>query len=567
MADAEIKTVISANTSDFDKGLLRMARNLDNFEKKQRQANKQISQSFSQIGMAAKGFIGIIAGSYVVNYAKQLIDAAGQMKDLSLETGVAASTLSALKSQLEQGGSNVEQFAASVTKMNRAIAEAAVGGNAGLVDTFTRLGISITKLQKLTPEDQFFELAKALSEVEDIGERTRLGVDIFGRSFTSLLPLINDTNGELREYVNVMTQSGNALTDEQINRLDSFGDAITRLNSDLKNSLAGGFADLLKFFDDFESKSAGFDAIYNPTIDRIAKAAEQKRVQADRIARGLAVNTGNMPRSVTSARAPNAGDFFGPPMPIDARGTNKDIPTSKSVSNAQKLQEALNKMQRETSRDVYTAPFNELDKKLKEVTFTIEDMARQYKEKLTPEQLKQVETIKENVRTYDALQKEQESIRQATEELGGAFRDAFADAIMGAEDFDDVLGALGKRLQQIAFNKFIGDPLSKFANEALGSIGGKIFDSLPSFSFATGIKNVPYDMTARLHKGEQVVTRQGVDAMQRNTGTSGGGNVYNIDARGADEGAVARLERSLVALAGPGVIERRVSNAQTRGAL
>lgn len=48
---------------------------------------------------------------------------------------------------------------------------------------------------------------------------------------------------------------------------------------------------------------------------------------------------------------------------------------------------------------------------------------------------------------------------------------------------------------------------------------------------------------------------------------SAGGNNYNIDARGADQGAVARIEKALLALAGPGVIEKRVTNAQQRGAL
>lgn len=45
------------------------------------------------------------------------------------------------------------------------------------------------------------------------------------------------------------------------------------------------------------------------------------------------------------------------------------------------------------------------------------------------------------------------------------------------------------------------------------------------------------------------------------------GNTYHIDARGADQGAVQRLEGALLALAGPGVIEARVSSAQQRGAL
>lgn len=46
-----------------------------------------------------------------------------------------------------------------------------------------------------------------------------------------------------------------------------------------------------------------------------------------------------------------------------------------------------------------------------------------------------------------------------------------------------------------------------------------------------------------------------------------GGNIYQIDARGTDESVVTRLQAALMALAGPGVIERRVVNAQNRGAL
>lgn len=46
-----------------------------------------------------------------------------------------------------------------------------------------------------------------------------------------------------------------------------------------------------------------------------------------------------------------------------------------------------------------------------------------------------------------------------------------------------------------------------------------------------------------------------------------GGNTYNIDARGTDSSVIARLEQSILALAGPGQIEKRVFNAQRRGSL
>lgn len=45
----------------------------------------------------------------------------------------------------------------------------------------------------------------------------------------------------------------------------------------------------------------------------------------------------------------------------------------------------------------------------------------------------------------------------------------------------------------------------------------------------------------------------------------GGGTTFNIDATGADMGAVARIQQMVIALAGPGVTEDRIKNARKRG--
>lgn len=61
--------------------------------------------------------------------------------------------------------------------------------------------------------------------------------------------------------------------------------------------------------------------------------------------------------------------------------------------------------------------------------------------------------------------------------------------------------------------------------------------------------------------------KTGVSVFNQDQLSGGGGNTYYVDAKGADSGAVRRLEQALLALAGPGVIEQRVVNAQTRGSL
>ena len=61
--------------------------------------------------------------------------------------------------------------------------------------------------------------------------------------------------------------------------------------------------------------------------------------------------------------------------------------------------------------------------------------------------------------------------------------------------------------------------------------------------------------------------KTGVSVFNQDQLGGSGGNTYYIDAKGADMSAVRRIEQGLLALAGPGVIEQRVVNAQSRGAL
>lgn len=93
---------------------------------------------------------------------------------------------------------------------------------------------------------------------------------------------------------------------------------------------------------------------------------------------------------------------------------------------------------------------------------------------------------------------------------------------------------------------------------------GKVFDGF----FATGGFIQPGHFGIAGENGPEIImggnTGKTVIPMSRE---KTGGNTYYIDARGADQSAVARLEQSLLALAGPGVIEQRVSNAQVRGML
>lgn len=520
--EAEIKTIVSANIADFEAKMRKAVDKMQSAEKSFARSNKRVESSFGDLARGVKAFVGALVVREVIQFGNSLLKMAGDLKDVADQTGIAAETLSALSIGLQTNGSSIDEFASSVARMNNNLEDAATGGNKKLVESLDRIGLSIGDLAKLAPEEQFFKIAEALGKVEDQGALTAIGVDIFGKSFIKLLPILKETNGNIEEYVDKLRDAGQSLSQEQIDTLDEFGKSIERLGVSAKNAAAGGLADFIKFMKEYNSNNAGFDAIYNPVIESKVNAAMKNRQKAmdDYLAKAKAAGFAT---SVTRGDLSSdlSGAFGVPNKPASAPKASGGKP----------------------------APIQSIQSDYKKVEKAVEQV---------------------NTKNQEMIDKMLEQQRLA-DELGGTFRDAFADGVLGANKFGDVLGALGKRLAQIFFNKAVGDPISKgfsgLLDKVLGGAGGGLGSFFPTFSFATGTQSVPYDTVAMLHKGEQVLTRQQADAMQSGGYVKSAGNIYNIDARGADAGAIARIERSLIALAGNGVVERRVLNAQTRGEL
>lgn len=191
-----------------------------------------------------------------------------------------------------------------------------------------------------------------------------------------------------------------------------------------------------------------------------------------------------------------------------------------------------------------------------------------------------LEMIERQQEIYKHLQDQEKALQEFAQDASTAFTDFFEKASTGAESFSDSVRGLGKALADMALQAAVFKPLQNSLGNLFSSVlGGSsvasdfvgplqpsglsgFFDGLIN-SFDVGTPYVTHDQVAQIHKGEAVLTPD--EAADWRGG--GGGNVYNIDARGADAGAVRRIEQSLMTLAGPGRIEARVADAQRRGRL
>lgn len=182
---------LTANTSNFQKGMA------------------SASSTVTKLGAAAAALGGVA----VVRLAQ-----VGDMFDkMSKRTGIAVEELSRFKFAAEQSGSSIQSVETGLRKMANAIQDLERGG-ANVTQTMTDLGLSAADLTGKTQTEQFMTFAEALSGIEDPGRRAALTMDIFGKSGSELIPLLQEGAGGFQ-----------ALSDES----DALGGTVTKLQAKL----------------------------------------------------------------------------------------------------------------------------------------------------------------------------------------------------------------------------------------------------------------------------------------------------------------------------------------------
>ncbi len=138
--------------------------------------------------MTALG-VGILAP--LAASAKTFASMGDSLDEMSARTGVSVEALSELALAAELSGADLETLEVGIRKMQKAITEAA-GGSKSAIDALAQLGLNVQDLVKLSPEQQFKLIADRISKIEDPTRKAALAMEIFGKSGTRLLPMIQD---------------------------------------------------------------------------------------------------------------------------------------------------------------------------------------------------------------------------------------------------------------------------------------------------------------------------------------------------------------------------------------
>ena len=207
---------------------------LNDAEKQVIASTNAMSQKFKAVGTIMTVVGGAITASLGL-IIKKTIDAGDAYNDMSLRTGVAVETLSALAYAAKQSGTDIEGLELGIKFLTKGMDDASKGiGTAK--NAFTELGISIKDSEgKLRPTiDILKEAATKIAAIENPAKQAALAMEIFGaRSGTQLVPLLKLGGAGIDELMKKAEELGIVISTKDARAADEFKDSMNTLKESL----------------------------------------------------------------------------------------------------------------------------------------------------------------------------------------------------------------------------------------------------------------------------------------------------------------------------------------------
>lgn len=246
MALGKLDIIIAADTAQIRKDMGSVVNIM--------QSSTKAMESFAKSAAGAIG--GYFAFDIFQSQIQQTLDFADSLNKLSQKTGITADGLYSLSAAAKLSDVSFEDMSKSLGKFSKSIGENS--------KTFDTLGLSIKNNDGTLKNsfDLLSELSDKFADMPDGASKATLAMQLFGKSGTDIIPLLNSGSEALKEYLGVM-DGDTAKASEAFN--DSFtriGNSLSALNikilkdfSPSMQSMTVDIEDVAKSIKDFSSNS------------------------------------------------------------------------------------------------------------------------------------------------------------------------------------------------------------------------------------------------------------------------------------------------------------------------
>ncbi|MDA8485168.1 hypothetical protein NNO07_19040 [Pseudomonas resinovorans] len=223
---------------------------LDKAARESEKWRNKVKEDMATAGKALGAFSVVAAGALSV-WVKNSIDAADEASKAAVAAGVQIEALTGLQYAAELAGVSNDDLNSSLARLNKTIDQASRGSKKQAL-AFADIGVSVRDASgDLKSADQvLLEIADRFESYEDGAAKAALAQDLFGKSGTKLIPLLNSGSAGIRELTDQAQRLGLVLDQETAAAAEEFNDSLSVLSKvsvGFSNELA---ADLLPSLND-----------------------------------------------------------------------------------------------------------------------------------------------------------------------------------------------------------------------------------------------------------------------------------------------------------------------------
>jgi len=153
---------------------------------------KGLAGAAGGLGGALGALVPLATGAGLITLAKNSMDNAAKMFDLSQKTGVSVEALSRFSKAAKVSGTDVDGVTKAMVKLSKGLVEAKNGqGQAG--EALRSMGISAVDASgKLKDTDQIMlEISNKFKTMPNGAEKTAMALQLFGRAGADMIPMLN----------------------------------------------------------------------------------------------------------------------------------------------------------------------------------------------------------------------------------------------------------------------------------------------------------------------------------------------------------------------------------------
>jgi TP901 family phage tail tape measure protein len=189
---------------------------------------KSMQSAGTKMAALGAGVVGPIFAS-----AAAFANVGSALNDMSARTGVATESLSVLQFAAEQTGTDMGGVETALKKMQKAIF-AAGNGSKEAAEALAMVGLSAGDLAGLSADQQIGKIADGLMAIQDPGTRAAVAMQIFGKSGTDILPMLEGGSAGMAAFAAEAKRLGLVMDSETAAKADALGDAMDAVKSSMK---------------------------------------------------------------------------------------------------------------------------------------------------------------------------------------------------------------------------------------------------------------------------------------------------------------------------------------------